>query len=133
MFADKINRHSLSRATVIHLIIKNNGSFLDFFISIIFPNLIIIHLEIFLLKIRRFTLLEKSFLTFMIILLLSSIQMLPTPLHSLSNYFESCREFIIMYNIRVHVQYTCTYLICIKYCILDKLSKIIRVKHNDYE
>ena len=47
--------------------------------------------------------------------------------------FESCREFIILYNIRVHVQYKCTYLICIKYCILDKLSKIIRVKDNDYE
>ena len=38
-----------------------------------------------------------------------------------------CREFINLYNIRLHVQYTCTYLICVKYFILDKLSKIIRV------
>ena len=137
MFADEITRQSLSSPTVIYLIIKN-GSFLDFFKNIIFSNLIILHLEKFLFQIRLFTLTREEFLNiydnFYIIKDILHIAEHHTTVAIVKIILSPVESLLyVLYNIRVHVQYTCTNLICIKYCILDKLSKIIRVKHNDYK
>ena len=112
-----------------------------------FSNVTILHLEKNLFQIWLFTLTREEFLNIYdnLYIIIKDIlhiakqhtnvanaaplivKIILSPVESL--LYCKCTIYEYMY---IYV-YWCTYLICIKYCILDKLSKIIRVKDNDYE